>query len=175
MVAQGVDPTSETNPSRPNSDIRARLKEQKSNKWVVMIHRYRETNTCGKMLKYIKCELSLTLIERVDVIQHISERTHKLNVLRFWVKVWCQSRKLLFRPLAFAHSPPELTKIPLLSHFVLEKTMENIFVSQVTKQWKVFKWAGLPSLVCQRAQYFASWLTKQGFVTYATNTLVFII
>jgi hypothetical protein len=52
------------------------------------------------------------------------------------------SGKLLFTPLAVAHRPPELTKIPLLSHFVVEKTMENSFVSQVTKLWKVFKWAG---------------------------------
>jgi hypothetical protein len=42
------------------------------------------------MLKYIKCELSLILIRRVDVQQYISEMTHILNALRFWLKAWCQ-------------------------------------------------------------------------------------
>jgi hypothetical protein len=39
------------------------------------------------MLRYIKCELSPTLVERVDVEQYISEKTNKPNVLRFWMNV----------------------------------------------------------------------------------------
>jgi hypothetical protein len=34
------------------------------------------------MLRSIKCELSSTLVERVEIELHISERTHKLNVIK---------------------------------------------------------------------------------------------
>jgi hypothetical protein len=29
--------------------------------------------------------------QKVDVEQHISERAYKLNILKFWIKVWYQS------------------------------------------------------------------------------------
>jgi hypothetical protein len=40
-------------------------------------------NCCGK------CELSPTLLKKVEVEHFISRKTHKLNTLRFWVRVWC--------------------------------------------------------------------------------------
>jgi hypothetical protein len=46
---------------------------------------YKETHSRREMLKYIKCELSSTLVVIVDVGQHISEKTHKLNILDEYV------------------------------------------------------------------------------------------
>ncbi|GAU41469.1 hypothetical protein TSUD_237190 [Trifolium subterraneum] len=37
----------------------------------------------------VKCELSPTSGETMNVERFISEMTHKPNALRFWVKVWC--------------------------------------------------------------------------------------
>lgn len=39
-----------------------------------------------------KCEFEVPhCLEKVKVGQHISERIHKLNVFRFWVKKGCLS------------------------------------------------------------------------------------
>jgi hypothetical protein len=38
-------------------------------------------------VRYIKCKLSLILIERVDIEQYMSAMTYKPNVLRFWMKM----------------------------------------------------------------------------------------
>jgi hypothetical protein len=37
---------------------------------------------------------SLTLLRNVEVEHFISEMTHKLNTLKFWVKVWCPTHLL---------------------------------------------------------------------------------
>jgi hypothetical protein len=61
---------------------------------------YKETHSRREMLKYIKCELSSTLVVIVDVGQHISEKTHKLNALKFWIKV-CYQKSLVWLFLAY--------------------------------------------------------------------------
>jgi hypothetical protein len=43
-----------------------------------------------------KCELSPTLLRKVEVEHFISRKTHKLNALRFWVRVWCLTLISLF-------------------------------------------------------------------------------
>jgi hypothetical protein len=70
---------------------------------------------------------------RLAAARRKDEQAALINYYHYVISVNIYIRKLLFTPLAIAHRPFELTKIPLLSHFVVEKTMENIFVSQVTK------------------------------------------
>jgi hypothetical protein len=41
----------------------------------------------GEIIVTSVSELSTTLFKKVEVGQFISEMTHKLNVLRFWVKI----------------------------------------------------------------------------------------
>jgi hypothetical protein len=67
-----------------------------------------------------------------------------------------------------------LQQISLIIHFVLEKTKETTFVSQMTKIWRDDIWAALPSFVALKAHNFVSWLTKSWSVSCETSAPVFV-
>jgi uncharacterized membrane protein len=67
-----------------------------------------------------------------------------------------------------------LQQISLIIHFVLEKTKETTFVSQMTKIWRDDIWAALPSFLALKAHNFVSWLTKSWSVSCETSAPVFV-